>query len=172
MVCLYLWFGKRYFNYSDVIMCAMAHQITGVSIVYSTVCSGTEIKKTPMPRVTGLCEGNSPVTGEFPTQRASNAENVSIWWRHHITFASHVLSMSPAMPPWRTWVNISHESTKSHIITTTKQIKIAPCAYFGDPLHLSSGLWVNPFWPSGAILRCLGQHWFRQLPYGTKWLLD
>ena len=25
-------------------------------------------------RVTGLCEGNSPVTGEFPTQRASNAE--------------------------------------------------------------------------------------------------
>ena len=29
------------------------------------------------------CEGNSPVTGEFPAQRASNAENVSIWWRHH-----------------------------------------------------------------------------------------
>ena len=23
------------------------------------------------------------MTGEFPTQRASNAENVSIWWRHH-----------------------------------------------------------------------------------------
>ena len=34
-------------------------------------------------RVTGLCVGNSPVTGEFPTQRASNAENASIWWRHH-----------------------------------------------------------------------------------------
>ena len=34
-------------------------------------------------RVAGLCEGNSPVTGEFPTQRTSNAENVSIWWRHH-----------------------------------------------------------------------------------------
>ena len=36
-------------------------------------------KKTSKLRVTGLCEGNSPVTGEFPTQRASNAENVSIW---------------------------------------------------------------------------------------------
>ena len=24
-----------------------------------------------------------PVTGEFPAQMASNAENVSIWWRHH-----------------------------------------------------------------------------------------
>ena len=40
-------------------------------------------KKTPKFCVTGLCAGNSPATGEFPTQRASNAENVSIWWRHH-----------------------------------------------------------------------------------------
>ena len=40
-------------------------------------------KKTPKLRVTGFCAGNSPVTGEFPAQRASNAENVSIWWRHH-----------------------------------------------------------------------------------------
>ena len=38
-----------------------------------------------------LCEGNSPVTGESPltetgeflSQKASNAENVSIWRRHH-----------------------------------------------------------------------------------------
>ena len=28
-------------------------------------------------------EGNSPVAGEFPAQKASNAENVSIQWRHH-----------------------------------------------------------------------------------------
>ena len=34
-------------------------------------------------RVTGLCVRNSPGTGEFPAQIASNAENVSIWWRHH-----------------------------------------------------------------------------------------
>ena len=41
-------------------------------------------KKTPKLRVTGLCAGNSPLTGEFPPQRASTAENVSIWWRHHL----------------------------------------------------------------------------------------
>ena len=41
-------------------------------------------KRTSKLLVTGLCEGNSPVAGEFPTQRASNAENVSIWWRHHV----------------------------------------------------------------------------------------
>ena len=40
--------------------------------------------KTLNLRVTGLCAGNSPVTGEFPAQMANNAENVSIWWRHHV----------------------------------------------------------------------------------------
>ena len=40
-------------------------------------------KKTSKLRVTGLCVWNSPGTGEFPAQMASNAENVSIWWRHH-----------------------------------------------------------------------------------------
>ena len=41
-------------------------------------------KKTSKLCVTDLCVGNSPVTGEFPAQKASNAENVAIWWRHHI----------------------------------------------------------------------------------------
>ena len=36
-----------------------------------------------MLRVTGLCEGNSPGTDEFPAQMANNRENVSIWWRRH-----------------------------------------------------------------------------------------
>ena len=41
-------------------------------------------KKTSKLCVTGLCVGNSPGTGEFPAQMASYAENVSIWWRHHV----------------------------------------------------------------------------------------
>ena len=41
-------------------------------------------KKTSKLRFTGLCAGNSPVTGEFPAQMSSNAGNVSIWWRHHV----------------------------------------------------------------------------------------
>ena len=41
-------------------------------------------KKTSKLRVTGLCAGNSPEAGEFPAQMASNAENVSIWWRRHV----------------------------------------------------------------------------------------
>ena len=42
-------------------------------------------KKTSKLRVTGLCVGISPGTGEFPAQMASYAANVSIWWRHHVT---------------------------------------------------------------------------------------
>ena len=44
---------------------------------------GHRSKKTSKLRVTGLRNGNSSVTGEFPRQRASNAENVSIRWCHH-----------------------------------------------------------------------------------------
>ena len=38
----------------------------------------TQIKENIKLHVSGLCAGNSPVTGEFPAQRASSAENVSI----------------------------------------------------------------------------------------------
>ena len=55
-------------------------------------------KKTSKPRVTGLCEGNSLVTGEFPAQRASNATNVSIWWRHHCVTLQDLATVS--VNPW------------------------------------------------------------------------
>ena len=70
-------------HYNDVIMSAMASQITSLTIVYSTVYRRCRSKKISKFRVTGLCRGNS-LTGEFPAQRASNAENDSIWWRHHV----------------------------------------------------------------------------------------
>ena len=67
-------------------------------------------KKTSKLRVTGLCDENSPVTGEFPAQRSSNAENVSIWWRHH---ALHC-------PFWR-HINVSRDNSLNYLCwgTTT-----------------------------------------------------
>ena len=47
-------------------MSAMASQITSLTIVYSAVYSRRRSKKTSKLRVTGLCEGNSPVTGNSP----------------------------------------------------------------------------------------------------------
>ena len=63
-------------------MGAMASQITSLTIVYLTVYSGSDQRKTPKPRVTGLCAESSPPIGEFPVQMASNIDNVSIWWHH------------------------------------------------------------------------------------------
>ena len=54
---------------------------------------GRRSKKTSTLRVTGLCVGNSPGTGEIPAQMASNAQNVSIWRRHHDS-----VSKSPFVP--------------------------------------------------------------------------
>ena len=67
---------------NDVIMSAMASQITSFTIVYSAVYSGTDQRKHQSSALLVLWEGNSPLTGELPAQRASNTENVSIWRRH------------------------------------------------------------------------------------------
>ena len=81
------WTGTPYFSHcSDVIMSAMASQITGGSIACSTVCSAQIKENSKAPR-------HWPLWWEFtgdrwiPARRASNAENVSVWWRYHGDFA-------------------------------------------------------------------------------------
>ena len=64
----------------------VASRITSLTIVYSTVYSDAD-KKASKLCVTGLCAGYSP--GPGLAQMASNAENVSIWWRHHELQISH-----------------------------------------------------------------------------------
>ena len=56
-------------HYNDVIMSASASQITNLTIVYSTTYSRRRSKKASRLRVTDLCAGYSPVTGEIPAQR-------------------------------------------------------------------------------------------------------
>ena len=73
---------SNHLHYGDVIMDAIASQITSLAIVYSIGYSDADQRKTSKLRVTGLCAGNSPGTGEFSAQMASYAENISIWWRH------------------------------------------------------------------------------------------
>ena len=72
-------------HYDDVRMGAIASQITSLTIVYSTVYSDADQRNIKDPRHWPLC-GEFTGIGEFPTQRASYAENVSIWWRHHDSF--------------------------------------------------------------------------------------
>ena len=70
-------------HYGNVIMGTIASQITNLTIVYSTVYSDADQRKHQNSASLAFFEGNSPLTGEFFPQMASNVENVSIWWRHH-----------------------------------------------------------------------------------------
>ena len=71
-------------HYNDVIMGAIASQITSLTIVYSTVYSDADQRKHQSSASLAFVRGNSRGTGDFPAQMASNAENVSIWWRHNV----------------------------------------------------------------------------------------
>ena len=84
--------------------------------VYSAVYWRRRSMKTWKLRVTGLCAGNSSATGEFPAQRASNAENVSIWWRHHVwcVVVVHIYGVSEYSKDWST----------SHCIQVSKGLHI------------------------------------------------
>ena len=55
-------------------MTTMASQITSLAVVYSTVYSDADQRKH---------QSSTSQTPKLFAQMASDAENVSIWWRHH-----------------------------------------------------------------------------------------
>ena len=59
-------------------MGGIASQITSLTIVYSTVYPDADQRKHQSSASLAFVRGI-----EFPAQMSSNAENVSIWWRHH-----------------------------------------------------------------------------------------
>ena len=74
-------------HYNDVTMSAMASQIIDVSIVCSTVSSGTDHRKHQSSPSLDFVRGT---TGHKwipppppPPPKGSNADNASIWWRYH-----------------------------------------------------------------------------------------
>ena len=87
---------------------------------------GRRSKKTSKLRVTGLCAGNSAVTGEFPAQMASNVENVSIWWRHHAKWSRYFNTQSKIkglrLP--QKWFPVAHD--KYHMPVVLKHDKRHP----------------------------------------------
>ena len=75
----------RVYNHNDVIMGAMDPKSSASRVFAQPFihCADQSKHQNSASTVTGLCVGNSPVTGHFPAQMASNAENVSIWWPNH-----------------------------------------------------------------------------------------
>ena len=95
-------------------------------------------KKTSKLRVTGLCAGNSPVTGEFPVQRASNVNNVSIQWYHH----DWAFKSRPRLCA-RSWHDFCRHCTRRWPSTISKHIEDHKVVY--DFLYSFTGYcwWVT-----------------------------
>ena len=78
-------------HYNDVMMSATVSQITSLKIVFSTVYSAADQRNIKAPR-------HWPLWGEFTgdrwKKRASDAENVSFWWCHHIQIITKLTSFS------------------------------------------------------------------------------
>ena len=74
------------FHYSDVIMTAMASQIMGLSIVYSTGCSGADQRKHQNPTSLAFVRGNhrwpvnSPLKGPV-TQKTFPCDDVIMQYK-------------------------------------------------------------------------------------------
>ena len=101
-------------HYSGVIMNAMASQITDDAIVYPTVCSGADQRKS---HVTGLCVANSPVTrmnsphkGPVKRKMSPFDDVIMIHWYC-------LLQMSNAMSTWPK--GEPHAAYKMHIKNNT-----------------------------------------------------
>ena len=152
----------------------MASQITGLSIVCSTVCSfRRRSNKTSKLRVTGLCEGNPPVTGGLPSQRASRAKNISIWWCQcyglYVFLCSCNIRPNNKFPnmfcgcfkmmwfmlcqfsklyhqyPWRriTWKSVLPHLSKTEKKTGQQQLHNSPRSTMADSIFLSL---TSHFW--------------------------
>ena len=61
----------------------------------------THIKETSKSALLALCEGNSLVTGEFPSQRASKAEKASMWWCYHGILKHLLQGVLQVVNQWR-----------------------------------------------------------------------
>ena len=123
-------------HFCDVIIGSMASQIISLTIVYSINHSGADQWKHQPPRVTGLRAGNSAVAGELPAQMASNAENISIWWRHHVARDYGLLNDD--------WTYSSVFSAKWEYVFTGVGVRFLPNLVINNTVKKRiKGFWLN-----------------------------
>ena len=137
-------------------------------------------KKTSKLRVTGLCEGNPPVTGGFPSQWVSNTENVSIWWRYHessyvalhITPTMYLLCTEPHHLTHLWHLSMYCPENTSLMMWSKNQLWIF-LQVFSSLAHLPLGVVLIFKWrltkcwavhARGVMMRCL----FCKTQYGSK----
>ena len=125
--CYLLFTDNCFQHYSDVIIGRR------LDCLFNRLCRHIS-KKTPKLCVTGLCEGTSPVVGEFPSRRPSNEENISIWWRHYdckvaklCIFSCLKWSLDNCVnfrQQMYTFIDGSLHKINGHIVSTVVRIKV------------------------------------------------
>ena len=90
-------------------MGTIASQITSLTIVYSTVYSDADERK-----------------HQSPAQMASNAKNVSIWWRHHVPeiLSTHAYPVGAQIIPAENFVNIMTFDGLAPLIANSSTAKL------------------------------------------------
>ena len=143
-------------------MNVMASQITGVSIVYSNVLSGANKKN-----LMNVCSASLAfVTGEFTVQRASNAENVSIWWLHHVG-----RWLDAWLEPWLESTRYMLHADFEILYHWINANKIPTTLYFVKP-WLTSWLWCWYGLPKLLYKNDINAIWFLQNVFYIKEWLD
>ena len=107
-------------------------------------------KNTSKLHVTGLCEGNSPVTGEFPAQKASNAESVSIWWRHHFL---------PKVSQRGSWLDMCHPTYRRTTLVLLVTWITTTFTYYGSILLNTALLEQNGFNATTSGIQLIEAEW-------------
>ena len=140
-----------YLHYIDVIMTTMASQITSLAVVYITIYSDADQRKHQSSASLAFV-WEFTGAGEFPAQRASYVENVSIWWRHHgerVTLGTNKPCNHRLIPPWTNVAAICQMMTPNGFSWI-------------DELTVNSEFWWNFHWTiSHKILKIISYHWFR-----------
>ena len=114
-------------HYNDVIMATIASQITSLTIVYSTVYSDADQRKHQSSASLAFVWGIHRDRW-IPAQRASYAENVSIWWRYHVVsgreevYSCQICSMRILMNCCKdckimTLSAMSEQNSSGHLVT-------------------------------------------------------
>ena len=92
-------------HYGDIIMGAIASQITSLTIVYSTVYSDAYQRK-------HQSSASLAFDRWIPRTKGSSAENISIWWRHHELVTFHANNIC------NEWISYKENITYPHPATT------------------------------------------------------
>ena len=140
----------------------MASQIIGVFIVCWTVCLSADRRKHQSSASLAFVRIiHRWPTGELPIQKDSNAENVFIWWRHHVfwnelyNLISVVKDETCLLVRCVYFPTIYHHYTRYKILDKLSELFLTPCFSIWQEtfkIPMFDNAWLPRNWISNLLL--------------------